>query len=109
MRYEFQQNAFDRTRHIVAYNFFVLPGTGPAADMESVRAAASNYRVRHFGAAQVQLVMDAREFGDDPADEQAVFAELIGPLTPLIDPLSNPDPNIGVDGAVFLKTGGRAP
>jgi hypothetical protein len=105
MRYEFEQAAFDHNRHIVAYNFFVLPGTGPAADMKAVRAAAANYRLRHFGAAEFQVVLEAGDVVGDVTEEKAAFSQLIQPLMPLLEPLSSTETNPAEDRSVLEAAG----
>lgn len=81
-RYEFARRGFDRQAQVVIYSFFILPGKGFALDMDTVRQEAADYRTRSFGAAQVQVVMDA---GMPQALEQAVVAELLVPLKRTID------------------------
>ncbi len=57
------------------YNFFVVPGRGIVPDISDVRAAASDYQRRCFGAAQFQVVMNA----DLPPEERdEIFTTLIG-------------------------------
>jgi hypothetical protein len=63
------------------YAFFVLPGRGIEREMSKVRAAAADYRLRRFGAAQVQVVM-ADSLG--AMKEQATAADLIRLALPAI-------------------------
>lgn len=83
-RYEFRRKGFDRQTRVVIYSLFVLPGKGFALDMETVRTEAGDYRTRSFGAAQVQIVMDA---GGPQAEEEAAVEQLLSPLAPTIDVL----------------------
>lgn len=68
----------------VIRNFFVLPNGRIAADMESVNAAAKDYRELAYGVAQVQLLFDA-SVGEAERDE--VFGSLVGANRRLIDVL----------------------
>ena len=81
-RYLFERSGFESRHKVVIYGFFVLPGRGFVTSMDAVRQAASDYRVRALGAAQVQILMDATI---SPEDERTVFAELVGPLTPALE------------------------
>jgi len=70
-----------RTVRRCVYNFLIVPQRGIKRKMDDVRSAAADYRQRFFGAAQVQVIMD----GDLPQIErEAIFADLITPLTPVI-------------------------
>jgi hypothetical protein len=82
--YEFGQASFDADRAIRIFNFFILPGTGFVSDKPAVDRAAENYRMRPFGAAQVQLVFDAAL-----SREQAAIAatEVLGSFSMLIEKL----------------------
>ncbi len=69
------------------YNFLIVPNRGIKRDMDAVQAAAADFRQRYFGAAQVQVIMD----GDLPqADREAIFADLIQPIIPVITAINNP-------------------
>jgi hypothetical protein len=71
------------------YNFFVVPGRGIVADIGGVRAAASDYQRRCFGAGQFQVVI---ENGDLPPEERdEIFKTLIGSDVDLIG-VMNPWP-----------------
>ncbi|HZL36846.1 MAG TPA: hypothetical protein VFC78_16115 [Tepidisphaeraceae bacterium] len=72
------------------YNFFVVPGRGIVPDISGVRAAASDYQRRCFGAAQFQVVMDA---GLRPEVRDEVFATLIGADTNVINILNEDHPD----------------
>lgn len=83
MYYRFSKPNFDRTTEITIYNFFALPAKGFAPDMDSVRAAAADYRYRAFGAAQIQVVFADPGLTDERRDE--VFTELVAPLMPIVE------------------------
>lgn len=75
-----------RTIRRCVYNFLIVPQRGIKRQMDDVRSAAADYRQRFFGAAQVQVIMD----GDMPqADREAIFADLIQPITPVITLINN--------------------
>jgi hypothetical protein len=67
-------------------NFFVLPRGKIVRDMETVNAAAKDYRELVFGVTQVQLLFDA-SVGEAQRDE--IFAEFIGaaPMRAMLDAL----------------------
>jgi len=70
-----------RTRRSCVYNFLIVPQRGIKRQMDDVRSAAADYRLRFFGAAQVQVIMD----GDLPQIErEQICADLITPITPVI-------------------------
>lgn len=81
-RYEFTRSEFDRVQRIAIDNFFVLPFGGLARDMEGVLEAASDYRVRPFGAAQVQVITDGTL---PPEDRDAIFQDFVGASIDAID------------------------
>lgn len=85
-RFAFAQHRFDRRADMVIYAFFVLPGRGIVHDMREVRKASSDYLTRGFGAAQVQVLLDA---GLSPEEEISLFRELMTPVLPMIDLLES--------------------
>lgn len=80
-RYEYQRSSFGHSRKLAIYGFFVLPGRGIVTSMSEVYRAAEFYTARPFGAAQIQLVVDAMNNDEDDA---AAFDELMTPLLPTI-------------------------
>lgn len=68
-----------RERRIL--DFFVLKPVGPVREQVHVRRQASDYRLRHYGAAQFQVIVDGPT---SVADREQIFAEFIEPLIPLI-------------------------
>ena len=67
-------------------NFFILPNGKIVRDMESVNAAAKDYRELVYGVAQVQLLFDASVGG---AERDQIFAQWIGSNQDLIASLRN--------------------
>lgn len=83
--YPFFQLRFPNDRRIRIYCFFVMPGKGVIADLASVRAVAEDYRVRPYGAAQVQVILDGA-MAAERAD--AIFEELVGAIAPQLRALA---------------------
>ena len=84
--FHFVENANGRTNRWCVYNFLIVPQRGIKRDMADVRKAAADYRLRFFGAAQVQVLMD----GDLPQTErESIFADLITPITPVIKAITS--------------------
>ncbi len=77
VRYEYQRRGLGDAQKLAIYGFFVLPGRGIVTSMTEVYKAAEFYAARPFGAAQIQLVVDATS--DDDGDAVA-FNELMAPL-----------------------------
>jgi len=85
-RYRYMRTEFDHTTRITIFGMFVMPGTGIVQDMPGVRRAASDYRLRRFGAAQVQVVMDGTLAESEQVEiageilgaVRSVFGELAG-------------------------------
>ncbi len=74
-RYAFTRASFSQESSQIVYSSFIIPGQRPVPDMGAVHAAASDYRARSFGAAQVQIVLSepvARE------EERLIVSELLG-------------------------------
>ena len=65
----------------------IVPGATGAIvrDMDGVNDAAEDYRRRYYGAAQVQLVFDGRLSRESAEASDAIFAELLEPMLPLVD------------------------
>ena len=87
MGYEFRMTKDGRTRHLRVYNFMIVPGATGAIvrDMDGVNDAAEDYRRRYYGAAQVQMVFDGRLSRAPAGESDAIFAELLEPMLPLVD------------------------
>lgn len=69
-----------RERRIL--DFFVLKPIGPVREQRHIRRQASDYRLRHFGAAQIQVIIDGPT---SVAYRERIFAEFVEPLIPLIE------------------------
>lgn len=83
-RYAFERAEFDRVSRITIFGFFIIPGVGIVQDMEGVREAASDYRLRRRGAAQVQVLVDASL---PTLDQERIASEILGAIVPAIDGL----------------------
>jgi hypothetical protein len=84
--YTFKQSTFRGDKAIKIYCFFAIPGSGFKTDIKDVRRAAEDYRVRPFGCAQIQVLMDA---GMPEDISNRIFVELVSPLEPLLKDLSS--------------------
>ena len=71
-------------RRRVVMNFLIVPGKGIVQDMDGVSEAAEDYRERHRGAAQVQVVFDPAAALPDAAEREAIFVELLRPALPAL-------------------------
>jgi hypothetical protein len=80
-QYTFTSSRMDRSSELRVDNFMVLPDGQMGRDMDSVEAAAQNYRRKFFGAAQVQFITDA-EWGE--AEREDLFRQLIEAAGPLL-------------------------
>jgi hypothetical protein len=83
-RYAFERAEFDRVARITIFGFFVVPGVGIVQDMEGVREAASDYRLRRRGAAQIQVLVDASL---PTLEQERIAGEILGAIGPAIDGL----------------------
>lgn len=98
--YTFKQRAFPRDRRIKIYGLFAIPDGGFRTDIKSVRKAAEDYRVRPFGCAQIQVIVDA----DTPDDlGERIFVELMTEIAPLLKDLSG-SPESALNRAEQVKT-----
>jgi len=68
------------------YDFFVLPLGGFVTSMSEIQKASGDYRTRPYGAAQIQVIMDA---GTPEADRERILSAMLEPLGPVIDQLQN--------------------
>lgn len=75
-----------REKRIRIFSFFAIPGTGLVPDIKSVKQAAEDYRVRPFGAAQVQVIVDGFE---SDADSKAIFEDVMKECGSLLHVLSD--------------------
>ncbi len=81
VEYEFEITTAGRRSSIAVANFMILPGVGVVPDMYTVREAGADHRRRYFGAAQVQVVVDANY---PPDLRRALVQQLVEPYLPLI-------------------------
>ena len=80
--YDFSYGALGGARRIVIANFMLLPDGTVAPDMAAVHRIASDHKRRFFGAAQVQIVSDARL----PAQQRdRIVRELLEANAPLFN------------------------
>lgn len=82
--YRFTRAQFNRTTTWTVYNFFVLPAGGFVTRMDQVQAASGDYRTRPYGAAQIQVIVDARL----PQPERLqLLRTILEPIHPVIQRL----------------------
>lgn len=81
--YEFKRVEMGTTRECTVYNFFILP-SGFETRMSSVQTAGGDRRLRPYGAAQVQVILDS---GTPEVTQLDIVAQLLEPLAPIIDTL----------------------
>jgi hypothetical protein len=79
--YAFTSTRVDRTSDLRIDNFMILPDGQICRDMDGVERAAQDYRRKHFGAAQVQLVTDSQW---DEADRVELFGQVMRAAGPLL-------------------------
>jgi hypothetical protein len=82
MRYHFDGREGPFGREMVVDNFMVLPNGRYGRDMDMATRVAWDRRLRHFGAAEVQVVTNG-EMTDARRDE--VFRTLLEPALPLFE------------------------
>ncbi len=84
--YHFRQTTATSSTRTAVYDFLIVPKRGIFADMDGLRRASEDYRQRFYGAAQVQLVMDA----DLPqSDRDGIFQTLMQACAPAIRTLAD--------------------
>ena len=82
--YRFTRVEFRGTIDWRIYDFFVLPRAGFVTSMTEIQNASGDYRTRPYGAAQIQVIMDAQM---ESADRERVLHLMLDPLGPVIDQL----------------------
>lgn len=82
MRYVFSTNRGGSKQELVLDNFMVLPDGQTARGMDEVDRAARDSTLKHFGAAQVQLVYNASL---TEADRSEIFSAFMRQLRPVLD------------------------
>lgn len=71
--YEFHRFAGSDERELTVYNMFVLPTGETSVDMDDVYRLSADYQYRHFGAAQIQILIDGTV---DPEDHAWLLGEM---------------------------------
>lgn len=84
--YEFTRTELRGTLHWVIYDLFVLPAAGIVTEMAEVQRASGDYRTRPYGAAQVQVIVDARL---TEAERMVILREMLAPLGSVVRELQN--------------------
>lgn len=87
VRYEFERPEMGTTRRVVVYGFFAVPGAGFPSDMQQIRAIASDYVSRPYGAAQIQVVLSD---SIEAQREVNVVEALLNAVAPVLDLLADP-------------------
>lgn len=73
--YEFKRaGGVIREKRIRIFSFFAIPGRGLVPDIKYVKEAAEDYRVRPYGAAQIQVIVDGYE---DEAESRRIFEDVM--------------------------------
>jgi hypothetical protein len=84
-RYLFSRTADLTTVSITVDNYLLVPGRGCVREMREVYAVGSDYARRHYGAAQIQIVMQNALVR--PADRDRVARELLELARPVLEVL----------------------
>jgi hypothetical protein len=87
VRYEFDRPDLGTSRRVVVYGFFAVPGAGFPSDMQQIRAIASDYVSRPYGAAQIQVVLDDSV---EAQREVEVAEALLNSVSSVLDLLADP-------------------
>ncbi|MCA9304036.1 MAG: exosortase-associated EpsI family protein [Phycisphaerales bacterium] len=80
--YRFNRVIGDQTHTITVYNLFALPTGETSVSMAKVREVGSDYPMRPYGAAQIQIVMDESVA---PEDHAWVLEELYAIARPTVE------------------------
>jgi hypothetical protein len=84
-QYAFTRREIQGDLHATVYDFFILPTGKFVTEMEDVRRASGDYRMRPYGAAQFQVVFEGVMNEDD---RRAIAEMLLAPLGPAVDVLT---------------------
>lgn len=84
--YRFNSGRIERTTELRIDNFMILPDGQFSADMGGVEHIAKDYRLKFFGAAQVQLITDSSW---SRAERDELFQELMSAAEPLLNAIRN--------------------
>jgi hypothetical protein len=82
--YRFTRSELRGTIDWRIYDFFILPGAGFVTNMVEIQNASGDYRTRPYGAAQIQVIVDADM---PPAERERTLRAMLEPLGPVIDKL----------------------
>jgi hypothetical protein len=85
-RYVFRSDRAAGGQELVVDNFMILPTGQTARDMTGVTLAAQDNQLKHFGAAQVQIVYPQ---GMAEADRSDIFTAFVRELAPLMKSIQN--------------------
>lgn len=80
MRYVFVSDPERTNRELTLDNFMVLPNGQTARDMDEVGRTAQDSRLKHFGAAQVQIVYNGSLSESDRTEIFHAFAHELQPI-----------------------------
>jgi hypothetical protein len=80
--YSYASGAFGDGRNRRILDFFVLHPVGAVRDQRYVRDQSEDYRLRHYGAAQFQVIIDGD--GADVSERERTFVELLEEFLPRI-------------------------
>jgi len=92
--YEFSSMRFNRASSVVVYNFMVTRHGRTHPDMGANYRAAGRETQRYYGAAQMQIVLEASMA---PERRREVYAELLTGYEPVIQAVRAPRESIGGD------------
>lgn len=81
-RYRFHRVAGQAERSIIVYSLFVLPTGDLTVSMTDVRRLSADYGYRRYGAAQIQVLLDA---GVDEGDQAWILDQMYQIAKPAID------------------------
>lgn len=88
--YHFERLATTGTQHLEVLNLMVLPDGGFGTDMRSVDRAAGSHSLRHFGAAQMQLLPEPETSPQRQAELWTQFFRAFKPALEVIQSGSGP-------------------
>lgn len=88
--YRFSRTEYHQISSRRIYNFFVLPSVGLVTQMSEVKRATGDYRSRPFGAAQIQIIVDA---STPEAERQRILRDMMQVLAPVIEVLASQEGN----------------
>ena len=80
--YEYTRVAGKVEREITVYNLFALPSGLQSNDMADVYQLSADYQYRHFGAAQVQVLIDGTV---DPEDHSWILQDMFAIVEPSVE------------------------